>query len=179
MSTFTLIKASTLKTRLTSLVSDSSNNTLSLAYYSMINGNVSSLGGAEKNITTSLHPIYRQFVCASFKDGAWVHDKTKATKLQESLTVEFQVCTFEEFTAAVETSVLAKQAVIDDKKAQDEALTPAEIKANHLKRIESYLLAQLKNISALELSTIVAKLKTVAVSAPVAPDMQIDAVTAS
>ena len=179
MSTITLIKASTLKTRLTSLVSDSINNTVSLAFYSMINGNVSALSGAEKSIATSLHPVYRQFVCASFKDDSWSYDKTKATKLLESLGLEFNKATFEEFTAAVEISILAKQAVVDDKKAQDEALTPAEIKANHLKRIESYLLAQLKNISAVELSTIVAKLKNTAVSAPVATDMKIQAVTAS
>ena len=190
MSTITLIKAKTLRTRLTSLVSDSINNTVSLAYYSMIDGNVSPLANCEKNITTSLNPLYRQFICAEFKDGKWGYSRAKADKMLETLglqinktakgdTLAQDASTFEQFVTAIDASVLAKQAALDDKKAQDAALTPAEIKANHLKRIESYLLAQLKNISALELSTIVAKLKTVAVSAPVATDMKINAVTAS
>jgi len=175
----TLIKTKTLKTRLTSLVSDSIDNTVSLAFYTMINGNVSALSGATKSITTSLHPVYRQFVCASFKDDSWIYDKTKATKLLESLGLEFNNTTFEEFTGAVENSLLLKQAIVDDKKAQEEALTPAEIKANHLKRIESYLLAQLKNISTVELATIVAKIKNTSVSPAVPANMKIQAITAS
>jgi fumarylacetoacetate (FAA) hydrolase family protein len=124
----------------------------------MINGNVSPLASADKSISTSLNPLYRQFVCASWKENKWTYDKTKATKLLKELNVEFNNCSFEDFVTAVESSVLTKQAVLDDKKAQDEALTPAEIKANHLKRIESYLTAQLKNVSQLELKTIIGRL---------------------
>lgn len=156
--TITLITPKTLKKRLTNLVSDSANNTLSLAYYSMINGNVSALVNVDKSITTSLHPTYRQFVCAKFSSKTWTYDKTKATKLLESLDLEFNNCTFEAFVEAVEASVLVKQAEINDKKAQEEALSPAEIKANHLKRIESYLTAQLKNVSQIELKTIIGRL---------------------
>jgi len=156
--TFQLIKTATLKKRLTNLVNDSADTTLSLAYYSMINGNVSTLGNAPKNISTSLHPVYRQFVCASFKDGAWTYNKSKAQKLLKALDVKFNDCSFEDFCKAVEASHTAKVAAAADKKAQEDALTPAQIKEGHLKRIEAYLVKQLENVSQLELKTIVAKL---------------------
>ena len=154
----TLIKAKTLKARLTNLVDDSINNTMSLAYYSMVNGNVNPLANAQKNITTSLHPKYRQFVCAQFKDGKWMYNKSKATKMLASLELDFNQSTFEQFVEAVDSSVLAKQAEADDKKAQEEALSPAQIKENHLKRLESYLKAQLKNVSTLDIRTVLARI---------------------
>lgn len=123
---YTLVKASTLKTRLTTLSTESANNTLSLAYYTMINGNVSPLSGCDMSISNLLDRTYRQYVCASFDKakGVWVYDKTKALKLIGDLTLEYNVSTFEAFVAAVLSNQETKKAAAAAKEEAEKAFRP-------------------------------------------------------
>ena len=138
---YTLIKASTLKTRLSTLGAESANNTLSLAYYTMLNGNVAPLANCDQSITTLLDRTYRQFVCASYdkEKGTWLYNKTKAVKLIEALGLTFNVSTFDEFVAAVMTSEQAKAAAQAAKEEAEKALDPEQKVQAEKDRVLAYL----------------------------------------
>lgn len=128
MNTIELVKASTLKSRLSSLAVTSEANTLSLAYYTMVNGNVNPLASSDRQVSTLLDPRYRHLVCAQWdkKQSAWVYAKGKAQKLCKELGVTFNDTSFDDFVKAVETheaTIAAKKA---DLEAQENALTPEE-----------------------------------------------------
>lgn len=138
---FHLVKAGTLKNRLTKLGKDSANNTLSLAYYTMVNGNAAPLGNCDRSISTLLHPVYRQFVCAKWdrEKNQWTYAKDKATKLLKSLGIEFNNCSFEDFIKAVESHEQTKAAKKADAEAQAEALSPTEVEAKEKDKVLKYL----------------------------------------
>lgn len=156
MTTFQLVKASTLKARLGKLSAESANNTLSLAYYTMVNGNVNPLATCDNTISTLLHPVYRQFVCAKWdsKASTWVYSKAKASKLLKELGLEFNNCTFEAFVAAIEENQRTKAAKEADKEAQQEALSPTEIEAQEKEKVLKYMVRT--NLSVTQLKDLVA-----------------------
>lgn len=158
--TFNLVNAGTLKNRLTKLSKDSANNTMSLAFYTMIHGNVQPLGNCDRSIATLLHPVYRQYTCAQFDatKGTWVYSKSKAFKLLKTLGLEFNKSTFEEFVTAIENAETTKQAKIDDAKAQEEALSPTELEAKEKEKVLNYLVRT--NLSELQLRDLVLQVES-------------------
>jgi hypothetical protein len=139
--TLTLLSTGTLKSRLTKLSSNSKINTLSLAYYTMIHGNVSPLIHCESTISSVLDPVYRQFVCAKFdaEKGQWVYSKAKGKGLIDKMNLEYTVTTFSEFVDAIE----AYDATLVAKKAESEAnkvaLDPAKVLEATKERVLNYL----------------------------------------
>lgn len=138
---YTLVKASTLKTRLTTLGAESVNNTLSLAYYTMLNGNVTPLAGCDSTIVNLLDRTYRQYVCATFnkETNKWEYNKAKATKLIESMGLTYNVSTFEEFCAAVLSNENTKAAAVAAKEEAEKALDPEEKVQAEKDRVLAYL----------------------------------------
>ncbi len=136
-----LLTTKALKTRLGKLENNSKEVTLSLAFYSMIQGNVQPLEGLSKSIANHLHPVYRQFVCAIFngKTGTWDYGKAKAKSLSAKIKVSYQETTFEEFLIAVEGSLQAKAAAAELKQAEEDALTPAQVTISTQEKIAKYL----------------------------------------
>jgi len=105
--TMKLIQAKSLKAAITNLLGKANEVTLSLAYYSMVDGNTAPLEGLEKDVVNRLSKEYKQFVCASWseKDGKWAYNKTKAIKLLGQLGLEFKNATFDEFYDALQAYV--------------------------------------------------------------------------
>ena len=147
-----LVSAKTLKARLAKLGDDSKANTLSLAYYTMINGNVAPLGTCDQSISNLLDKSYRQFVCAKFTDGKWVYNKAKATKLITELGLSYNVSTFAEFVDSIEANELTLAAKKLAKEEELKALDPITKLAQDKDRVTKYLMncgltqVQLKDI---------------------------------
>lgn len=155
----TLVKASTLKTRLTTLNNNSKANTLSLAYYTMINGNVAPLTGCNRSITTLLDRVYRQFICAKWdsKENTWSYNKARATKLLSDLGLKFNESTFAEFVDAVEAfeaTLLAKQAA---EKEEQDALTDEQKLQKSKDRVLGYMTKC--GLSVIQLKDLVAQIE--------------------
>ena len=138
----TLVNAGTLKSRLTKLNQNSKASTLSLAFYTMVHGNVAPLGSCDKSIANLLDRTYRQFVCAKFNDttGKWDYNKARSTVLLKDLGLTFKVSTFAEFVDAIEaheSTLAAKKAA---KEEESSALNPEETLAKDKERVQKYLL---------------------------------------
>lgn len=99
----TLIKQADLAAALKGFKTLKLDLTLSLAYYGMIHGDVSTLHGEGDKVVNELHRDYKALIPASFikKDKEWKYNRDKANKLIEKFGLEFQVTTFEEFCEAV------------------------------------------------------------------------------
>ena len=123
--------------------------TLSLAYYSVINANIKPLKNSNKSLSTKLHGVFRQFIAAKFNDktGLWEFDMTKAKGLQKKLGVSFKDCSFEDFKLALTKQVETVQAAKDEKIAEQEALSPAEVVAKDQDRITTYLIKNMADMS--------------------------------
>jgi len=157
--TVTLVKAPILQTRLTRLNNNSKANTLSLAYYTMINGNVAPLTGCDRSISTLLDKVYRQFVCAKWdsKENTWAYNKARATKLLESLGLKFNESTFAEFVDAIEayeSTLLAKKTAEQE---EQNALTDEQKLQQSKDRVLSYLTKC--GLSVLQMKDIVAQVE--------------------
>lgn len=153
----TLVAAGTLKSRLGKMSKDSIASTLSLAYYTTMNGNVSPLGNCLQNITTLLNPVYRQFISAKFNKEAqkWEFNVSRSKALCKSLNLNYQDCSFEDFVVAVEKSIDTKAAKVADKKAQDEALSPQEKADKTSETIVSYLTKHCADFSDVQLQDMI------------------------
>lgn len=123
--------------------------TASLAYHSLIHGNVC-LGNAGKEIAAMLDSKVKRFVCASFdsKLGQWKFNKTKAEKLQRELGLTFQKSSYEDFLKAIQ---------------QLDAVKPAkklETTEQREKRVLKYMQTQLEQGMTVEmLETLLIKAK--------------------
>lgn len=122
--------------------------TLSLAFYGLIHGDVSTLHGENKGIVNELHRDYKSLIPASFdKDGQWKYNRVKADKLIEKFGLEFQVTTFEEFCEAV--CMEQDKVVVED--------TPEEARAKVIKSVNNALVKALTaGMSKAELTLMVA-----------------------
>lgn len=153
----TLMSTRVLKNRLSKLGSEAKQIALSLAYYTMVDGNVQPLDGAKQSITTLLSPVYRQFICAKFNKATqkWEYNKSKSMKLLKSLNLEFKNATFDEFKTAIENAEQTRLAKEADKQAQEEALSPVEIENKEKSRVLGYLVRS--NLTELQLKSLVAQ----------------------
>lgn len=106
----TLIQANKLKSALNNLLSKKLSITLSLAYYSLVQGNTAPLKDFPQEITQDLDRNTRQFICAKFdsKNNQWTYNKSKAEKLCAELNIVFQKTTFEDFCTAINTKLETK-----------------------------------------------------------------------
>ena len=122
--------------------------TLSLAYYGLIHGDISTLHGEAKGIVNELHRDYKSLIPASFdKDGQWKYNRVKADKLIEKFGLEFQVTTFEDFCEAV--CMEQDKVVVED--------TPEEARAKLIKSVNNALVKALTaGMSKAELTLMVA-----------------------
>tara|TARA_R110002096_G_scaffold314002_1_gene508237 strand:- start:190 stop:777 length:588 start_codon:yes stop_codon:yes gene_type:complete len=158
----TLVATGTLKSRLGKMSKDSIATTLSLAYYTAINGNVAPMSTSLQNITSLLHPVYRQFICAKFnkESQVWEYNKPKAMTLLKTLGLTYNSCSFDTFVAAIEELKVTKDAKAAKIEADKNALSPEETKDNCKDKVSKYLLKHIESgdLTALELKTIVASL---------------------
>lgn len=101
--TIELIKVNELQAEIKSLLTRKTAVTLSLAYYSMINGNATPLKGFDKTITSNFDSQVRKFVCIKWdkEKNDWVYNKSKAEKLLKELNLTFQDTKFEDFVSSV------------------------------------------------------------------------------
>lgn len=144
----TLIKQADLSAALKGFKTLKLDLTLSLAYYGLIYGDVSTLHGEAKGIVNELHKDYKSLIPATFdKEGQWKYNRAKAEKLIEKFGFEFQVTTFEDFCEAV---CMEKDKVeVED--------TPEEARAKVVKSVERALVKALTaGISKAELGLMVA-----------------------
>jgi len=123
--------------------------TLSLAYYGLIYGDVSTLHGEDDKVVNELHRDYKALIPASFikKDKEWKYNRVKADKLIAKFGLEFQVTTFEQFVDAV--------CMEQDKVPVED--TPEEARAKVVKSVNNALVKALSaGISKAELGLMVA-----------------------
>ena len=77
-------------------------DTISLAYYGLIQGDISSLDDCNQQIVNSLAPAYRKYIPAKWVDDKWTFNKAKAKTIRNKLNIELQA-TFEEFLLQMNT----------------------------------------------------------------------------
>ena len=144
----TLIKQADLSAALKGFKTLKLDLTLSLAYYGLIHGDISTLHGEAKGIVNELHRDYKSLIPASFdKDGQWKYNRVKADKMIEKFGLEFQVTTFEDFCEAV----CMEQDKVD---VED---TPEEARAKIVKSVNNALVKALTaGISKAELGLMLA-----------------------
>lgn len=136
-----LLKPSTVAKRLKTIGNDSAETTLSAAYYATVQGNVSTLKNAAKNVNEYLHPVYRQFISAKFnkETGVWEYNRTKASKLLEDLKCDFKVTSFDDFVLAVDNLLAEKAAEVAQKEAEVNAMSEKEKAEQAKKQVVAYL----------------------------------------
>lgn len=156
----TLMSTRVLKNRLVKLGTESQQIALSLAYYTMVDGNTQPLQGSKQNITTLLSPLYRQFICAKWNKakGQWEYNKKKSQALLKKLGLEFKNTTFPDFKIAIENSEQLRLAKEADKQAQEEALTPHELEQKEKDRVLKYLVKT--GLTELQLRSLVAQVES-------------------
>ena len=110
----TKIDAKDLQGAITDLKNQALNVTLSLAFYTTIDGNCQPLKGLPKDVTGDLDRHTKKFVCAKWdKDlGEWIYSKAKAEKLCKELGLVFSKTTFEEFIDAVQKAGAVPEVVL-------------------------------------------------------------------
>lgn len=143
----TLIKQKDLAAALKGFKTLKADLTLSLAFYGLVHGDVSTLHGEDKGVVNGLHKDYKALIPASFKDGQWKYNRVKADKLIEKFGLEFQVTTFEQFCEAV--------CMEQDKPPVED--TPEEARAKVIKSVNNALVKALTaGMSKAELNSLVA-----------------------
>ena len=113
MKTLTQITKAQLHTNLvnrSNLLDTQIEDTISLAYYGLIQGDISSLLDCNQQIVSSLSATYRKYIPAKFVNGKWEFNKVKAKSLRAKLNIELQA-TFEEFLTQMNTLEAANELV--------------------------------------------------------------------
>lgn len=87
-------------------------DTISLAYYGLCQGDISALNGCSSDIRKELESTYLKYIPAKYdtEQNKWVFVKTKASKMRDKLDIKIQA-TFEEFLVQLNTLETANELV--------------------------------------------------------------------
>ena len=108
---------------------------LALAYYGLVQGDISSLDSCNQDVVASLSPVYRKYVPATFTNGKWCFNKNKAKLMRTKLNIELQT-TFENFLIQMNTLEASIELV---KEMRAERETDAQIAAKFDSKVSKYL----------------------------------------
>lgn len=138
--TITLIKANDIATKFNSLASVKTDLAVSMAFYTMVQGNAAPLKELPKSFSNMLPPEYRQFICVKWdkEAGHWKYNKSKAAKLLMELQLVFKKSTFEEFVDAI-MAKLAADADAENKVELTEAEKIDKVAASVGNQIKKWL----------------------------------------
>lgn len=76
--------------------------TISALYHAIVFGNVAFMDGWRRTDATLLDATLRALMPVSYtRDAKYVHNSARAQAVQEKLGIQFQLCSFEEFTVQV------------------------------------------------------------------------------
>ena len=139
--TLTLTSKTTLKTAMqtrSALIASKLADTLSLAYYGLCEGDISSLEGNNAQVVNSLEAAYRKYIPAKFDKVAnkWVFNKAKASKLRDELNLTLSISTFDDFLKAVNLVETTNNLIAEMNKEQE---TPEQLAKKADDKVTKYL----------------------------------------
>ena len=162
MTTINKIENSTLTTRLESVdtnFSQKMENTIALAFYGLVYGDISSITERTNEIIKQLDTTYRKYIPAKFdsKSNKWIFSKPKAIKLRELFDITVDTTNFDEFLASVnkiESDIELK------KNNEADSITPEEKLAASKLKVTKYLTKALDGeLTIAQIESILATLK--------------------
>jgi len=135
--------------RRSTLIEQTTADTLSMAYYGIVQGDISNLDNATVKIVDTLDKTYKSFIPATFDNVGkkWVFNKTKAASLRTKLNVELSVTTFEEFLAAINLVETTNELI---KEMAKEKETPEQLQAKEDSKLNKYFVKQIENGNSVE-----------------------------